>query len=382
MKSDSLIYLDNNATTQPLPQVVKAMLPYLRDCYFNASASIAEFTGVDKPRRDAERAVAQLLNAEEPDCFIFTSGATESNNWVFHSLGHVQRPGRIVISTIEHPSVSEPACELRRRGFDVIEAPVDEQGVIRIEDLSQALTEDTLLVSIMAANNETGVLEPLREIGQLIRDKCPSALFHTDATQAVGKGAVDLQDAWEEVDLLSFSAHKFHGPKGVGGLYIRPGIQVGPMLRGGGQERGLRSGTTNTPALAGLAVAASEVDLTAMEDVRKQRDELETRLIEIFPEVVIYSRNVLRLPNTSTFSLPGLVGEEAAHSLANKGIIVGTGSACSAGALHPPKTVLALGTPYTLAGGTLRVSLSTRTPPLFCDRLITELCRLERSSSL
>ncbi len=358
------------------------MLPYLRDSYFNASASIADFIGVAKPRRDAERAIARLLNAEEPDCFIFTSGASESNNWVFHSLAHLQRSGRIVVSTIEHPSVSEPAFELRRRGFDVIEAPVDKQGVIRIEELSQTLTEDTLLVSIMAANNETGVLEPLREIGHLIRDRCPSALFHTDATQAVGKVSVDLQEAWEEVDLLSFSAHKFHGPKGVGGLYIRPGIEVEPMLRGGGQERGLRSGTTNTPALAGLAVAASEVNLTAMEDVRKQRDELETKLIETFPEVVIYSRNAIRLPNTSTFSLPGLIGDEAVQYLANKGIIVGTGSACSAGALHPPKTILALGTPYVLAGGTLRVSLSARTPPLFCDRLITELCRLEKPALL
>jgi cysteine desulfurase len=368
-----MIYLDNNATTQPTSSVVEAMLPYLRDCYFNASASTTVFTGADKPRHEAAAAMKRLLNAEEPDCFIFTSGATESNNWVFSSVGRSKRSGRVIISAIEHASVSEPASGLASQGFEVVEVPVDNQGVVRIEELSEMLTEDTLLVSIMAANNETGVLEPIPTIGRLIRNRCPAALFHTDATQAIGKIPVDLQHDWNEVDLLSFSAHKFHGPKGIGGLYIRPGIEIEPMLRGGGQERGLRSGTINTPALAGLAAAAGDVDLEAMEQVREQRDEFETRLIEAFPMTVIHSKSGLRLPNTCTFSLPGIIGEEIAQSMAAEGIIIGTGSACSAGAIHPPKTVLALGTPYDLAQGTLRISLSMQTESLFSDKLVTAL---------
>lgn len=371
-----IVYLDNNATTKPTPAVVRAMLQYFEDCYFNASAPTAAFTGVEKPRYDAARAMAQLLNAEDHDCFVFTSGATESNNWVFFAIARAERAGRIIISSIEHSSVSEPAFELTRQGFEVIELPVNDQGVVSLGALSEALTDETRLVSIMAANNETGVLQPIEEIARLIRNKCPTALFHSDATQAVGKILINLQRGWHEVDLLSFSAHKFHGPKGIGGLYIRTGLTVQPMIRGGGQERGLRSGTTNPPALAGLAVAAAESNPAIMGGVRKQRDEFEGALIEVWPEVVIHSRGAPRLPNTSAFSLPGTRGDDVAQSLALEGVIVGTGSACSAGALHPPKTVLALGTPYNLANASLRVSLSAHTEPSACERLLLVLRRI------
>jgi cysteine desulfurase len=353
-----MIYLDNNATTQPTALIVEAMLHYLTECYFNASASTADFTGADKPRGEAAAAMARLLNAEEPDCFTFTSGATESNNWVFSSFARGDKAGRVLISTVEHASVSEPAAELARLGFKLIEVPVNNQGVVRLDALQDALKEDTALVSIMAANNETGVLEPIAEIGRLIRELCPAAVFHTDATQAVGKIPVDLQGDWQYVDLLSFSAHKFHGPKGVGGLYIRPGIELEPMLLGGGHERGLRSGTTNTPALAGLAAAATEARDLKLHAIGDLRDIFESRLQHEFPEAVIHSRGVLRLPNTSYFSLPGMIGEELVGALATDGIIVGTGAACSAGAIQSSKTLRAMGVAHEIAVGGLRVSLS------------------------
>jgi cysteine desulfurase len=172
-----MIYLDNNATTQPTARVVEAMLPYLSECYFNASASTAAFTGADKPRCEAAAAMAKLLNAEEPDSFTFTSGATESNNWVFWSFARGRKAGRVLVSAIEHASVAEPAAELARAGFDVVEVAVNAQGVVRLDALHDALREDTALVSIMAANNETGVLEPIAKIGRLICERCPAALF-------------------------------------------------------------------------------------------------------------------------------------------------------------------------------------------------------------
>ncbi len=353
-----MIYLDNNATTQPTARVVEAMLPFLTECYFNASASTAAFTGADKPRREAAAAMARLLNAEEPDCFTFTSGATESNNWVFSSFARGRKAGRVIVSAIEHASVAEPAAGLARAGFEIVEVPVDSQGVVRLEALREALREDTGLVSIMAANNETGVLEPVAEIGRMIRELCPAALFHTDATQAVGKIPVDLQGDWQDVDLLSFSAHKFHGPKGIGGLYIRPGFELEPMILGGGQERGLRSGTTNTPALAGLASAASEARDLKLQAIRDLRDIFESRLLHELPEAVIHSGSVPRLPNTSYFSVPGIDGEEIAEDLAASCIIVGTGAACSSGAIEGSKTLRSMGIPHTIAAGGLRVSFS------------------------
>ena len=353
-----MIYLDNNATTQPTEKVVEAMLRYLTECYFNASASTAAFTGADRPRREAAAAMAKLLKAEEPECFIFTSGATESNNWVFSSFARGRKAGRVLVSAIEHASIAEPAAELARAGFEVIEVPVDVEGIVRLDALRDALREDTGLISIMAANNETGVLEPVAEIGRLIRERCPAALLHTDATQAVGKIPIDLQGEWQDVDLLSFSSHKFHGPKGIGGIYIRPGFELEPMLLGGGQECGLRSGTTNTSALAGLALAASEACHLEIEAIRDLRDAFEARLLDALPEAIIHSRGVPRLPNTSYFSVPGTDGEEIGEGLAASGIIVGTGAACSSGSIGGSKTLRSMGVPQSIAAGGLRVSLS------------------------
>ena len=377
-----MIYLDNNATTQPTAHVVEAMLPYLTECYFNASASTAAFTGADKPRGEAAAAMARLLNAEEPDCFTFTSGATESNNWVFSSFARGRKAGRVLVSAVEHASVSEPAAELARVGFEIVEIPVDAEGVVRLDALRDALREDTSLVSIIAANNETGVLEPVAKIGRLIRELSPAALFHTDATQAVGKISVDLQGEWQDVDLLSFSAHKFHGPKGIGGLYIRPGFELEPMLLGGGQENGFRSGTTNTPALAGLAAAASDARDLKLPSIRELRDIFESLLLDAIPDATIHSGKAPRLPNTSCFSLPGIHSEEMVGFLASAGFIVGIGAACSSGAIHTSITLRALGVPHDVAASSLRISLSKFTKLQEITDLVLHLKKTANSAPI
>ena len=313
------------------------------------------------PRLAAASAMKKLLNAEEPECFSFTSGATESNNWVFSSISKLHKVGTVLISTIEHASISEPAAELTRLGFRVIEIPVDHQGLLQLDALDDALNDDTVLVSIVGANNETGVLQPLHKIGSIIRKKTPAALFHTDATQAVCKVTLDFKGDWQDIDLASFSAHKFHGPKGIGGLYIRPGVEIPPFLFGGGQEEGRRSGTTNTPGLAGLAAAVIDWNPISTESIAALRDQFEIELKNRFPEVQIHSADVRRLPNTSCFSLPGVVGEELAATLATQGVIVGTGAACSSGANQPPKTLLAMNVDYEVARAALRVSLNSST---------------------
>lgn len=317
--------------------------------------------------------MATLLNAEEADCFRFTSGATESNNWVCSSIGKRFTSGTLLISAVEHASVSEPAAELARRGFRVVEIPVDRHGILKLDALHDALGSDTVLVSVMAANNETGVLQPLEEIGRIVRKRSRDALLHTDATQAVGKVGIDLRGPWEEVDLASFSAHKFHGAKGVGGLYIRRGVELSPLILGGGQEKGLRSGTTNTPGLAGLAVAAAEWNPTTAASIAHLRNQFEEELRSRFPEVIIHSAGAGRLPNTSCFSLPGAVGEDVATALAAHSIIVGTGSACASGALRPSKTLMAMGVDYDTARASLRVSVSASTQMMHIMTLIKYL---------
>ncbi|MCC7643312.1 MULTISPECIES: cysteine desulfurase family protein [unclassified Janthinobacterium] len=369
-----MIYLDNNATTKASSTVVAAVTHYLENCYANASANTAGYTGADVPRRIAAEQLARLLNAEEPDCFLFTSGATESNNWIFSAL-YSSGLRKVCISAIEHPSVSEPAERLGKNGCELSVIPVNKEGIVCIETLAELLSPDTQLVSVMAANNETGVVQPIEEIAQLVRARCPTALFHTDATQAIGRIPIDLQGSWAEVDLMSFSAHKFHGPKGIGGMYYRPGTALLPWLVGGGQEAGFRSGTTNTPGLAGLAAAVGQINVALYDEVRNRRDYFESRLRGVLP-VQFHSSNAVRLPNTSCFSIPGASGEEIADQLAARGVIVGTGSACSSGSLSPPKTLLAMGVDYALAAGTIRVSLSKTTSIEELDLLVALLVEI------
>lgn len=352
-----MIYLDNNATTRPLPQVVEAMLPYLKDCYFNPAASTAAFTDATFPRKGAAKALAKLLKAEGAECFVFTSGATESNNWVFWSFLQNHEVGSVLVSEIEHPSVSESAEAFAHNRISVLKIPVSKDGTVDLEALEAVVQADTLLVSVMAANNETGVIQPLKELGKIVRSKNPNAIIHTDAAQAVGKINIDLSGEWQDIDLLTFSAHKFHGPKGIGGLYVRPGIDIAPMLMGGGQEEGLRSGTTNTAALAGLEAAVEELNRCGIINMSELRNQFEAKLGRLFPGVKVHGAEAIRLSNTSCFSLPGVVADDLAMNLAARSIIVGTGSACASGTIEPSKTLIAMGTDYDTAKAALRISL-------------------------
>lgn len=370
-----MIYLDNNATTRPADAVIDAVLAAMRDNYANPSAIVGGVTGADKPRAAAAGALARLIGAEEPDCIFFTSGATESNNWVFGPIVEKCAGRTVVISAVEHPSVAEPAEVLQARGFHVVVVGVDQSGRLKLDDLASALDEDVTLVSIMAANNETGIIQPIEEIGRLVREHSPSALFHTDATQAIGKIRINVQEAWGDVDLISFSAHKFHGPRGIGGLYVRPGIEITPMLLGGGQESGMRSGTTNVPALAGLAKAA---ELAAEQEsiTCEIRDAFEASIREACPDAVIHSPDADRLPNTSCISFPGTAAEDVAIALAHAGVVVGTGAACSSGSMAPPKTLIAMGVPYDLANSAIRISTSRMTTEVEIHSTLAALKRI------
>lgn len=336
------------------------MAACMREGYANPSSITAHYTGANKYRREAAAAMAALLNTE-PENFVFTSGATESNNWIFGPIAENCDGRTILISAIEHPSVTEPAMALRKRGFNVIEVPVDTQGVLKPDALEASLSEGVAIVSIMSANNETGVIQPIRKVGEIIRSKAPKALFHVDGTQSVGKVPIDLSNEFDEVDLFSFSAHKFHGPKGIGGLFIRDGIVVNPMVLGGGQELGYRSGTVNSPALAGLTVAAREALTNDPEELAYMRDEFEQILLTIWPNTILFSEKSDRLPNTSMFSICPGNGTDLVDALAQHECIVSAGSACSSGTTTPAKTLLAMGVEYDVALGGIRLSVSILT---------------------
>lgn len=350
------------------------MLPYFSDCYFNASSLVSSHLGADRPRARAARALARALNAEDPSSIVFTSGATESNNWVFSSVAEAYS-GPFVISSVEHASVKAAAMRLKEHGREVREVPVNENGEVNVSALADLLDEDVCFVSIMATNNETGVINPINEIADIIRDRAPNALFHSDATQIMGKTPVDLQGDFGGVDLLSFSGHKFHGPKGVGGLYMRPGVELAALFVGGNQENGARAGTTNTPALAGLAAAAEEFVALCPAD-STLRDAFESGVPRIDPTAIIHGASARRLFNTSCLSFPGARGSDIVELLLSEGIVVGTGSACSASSLHPPETLLKMGIDYDIAGAAIRVSFSRFNSPDHVIELLDALTKV------
>ena len=357
-----MVYLDNNSTTNVPREVVEAMLPHFSDTFYNASSVAADIIGLNRVVANARREISLLIKASESSKIVFTSGATESNNWIAGLVSESHpKPRHLVASAIEHPSVIEPLRRLEKKGWELTLVPVDKHGVLDLPALKNVLSEETALVSVMAANNETGVIQPIGQAAQLVKARAPNAAFHTDATQVVGKLDICFDDAWENVDFVSISAHKFHGPKGVGALIFREGLNISSMLLGGEQQDGYRAGTLNIPGIVGMATAATLVRTSLREHmnaVASLRNAFEQTLKATFPDVIIHSAFVDRLCNTSCFSLPGLDANHATELLARNGICVGTGSACSSGALHPPRTLLAMGVDYELAGNALRVSLS------------------------
>ncbi|PKU22910.1 cysteine desulfurase family protein [Telmatospirillum siberiense] len=356
-------YLDNNATTRLDPEALAAMMPYLTNLYVNPSSAAGELFGTAQPLTEAKRCLARLLGAPElADNLVLTSGASESNSWAVHAATAGRGRGHIVATAIEHPSLMAAFESCRDAGWDVEFASPDEHGCVAPEAVTALLRPETALVSVMLANNETGVIQPVADIGHLVRDLSPSALFHVDVTQAVGRISISLNEDLIAADLVSLSGHKFHGPNGVGALFAADGVRLPPLIYGS-QESGRRGGTPDAAAAAGLATAAKLAleRLPEMAHVATLRDNFEHALIDCLPELRILGRMAHRLPNTSAFVIPGMNAQHAVEALAHQGVVVAAGSACTSGSPAPSHVMLAMGLSYEEAKSTLRVSLSRET---------------------
>ncbi|MCC6681623.1 MAG: cysteine desulfurase [Phycisphaeraceae bacterium] len=370
-----MIYLDNNATTQPEPAVTDAMLEAQRDLWANPS-SVHRFGQQVRRRVELARQTLAALLGAAPRQLVFTSGGTESNNLALHGvLDGVSGGGGVLITTpIEHAAIREPAEILRRRGVELVLLSVDGDGCIDLDHLDQMLAahagpQRTTLLSVQWANNETGVLQPMADIAARVaahRDSKRSRLYlHSDATQAVGKIPVDLSQL-AEVDLLSLSAHKFHGPKGVGALYIRRGVRLHAQQQGGPQEMQRRGGTENVPGIIGLGVAAELArqflaEPTRIERLAAMRDRFEQAIIAQLPGTMVNSGTSRRLWNTSNLAFVGLEAEAVLIGLSERGLCASAGAACSSGSLEPSPVLLAMGIPEPAAHGSVRFSLSRHT---------------------
>jgi cysteine desulfurase len=366
------VYLDNNATTKVDEAVFAEMRPYFCELYGNPS-SMHFFGGQVQSKVDeARNRVAALLGAS-PEEIIFTACGTESDNTAIRSALEVFPEKRHIITTrVEHPAVLTMCRNLAKRGYRVTELNVDGEGRLDLNELKRAIDEDTVVVSIMYANNETGVVFPVEEIGALVREK--GALFHTDAVQAVGK--IPLNMARSTVDMLSLSGHKLHAPKGIGVLYLRKGVPFRPFLVGGHQEKNRRAGTENTASIIALGKAC-ELAGEYMEDentrVRSMRDRLEKKLLALIPNARINGGKADRLPNTLSIAFEYVEGEAILLLLSEQGICASSGSACTSGSLEPSHVLRAMGVPFTCAHGSIRFSLSRFTTDAEVDLVIREL---------
>jgi len=350
--------MDNNATTQVDTRVAEAMEPFLKEQWGNPS-SMHSFGGqVRAAVEEARRQVAELLGAADPSEIIFTSGGTESDNAAISSALQAFPEKRHIITTrVEHPAVRSVCHYWKRKGYSVSEIPVDSHGLLDIEAMEDAITEHTALVTVMWANNETGVIFPVEEIAAMT--KRHGALFHTDAVQAVGKVQMNLAES--PIDMLSLSGHKFHSPKGIGALYVKKGTPYRPFVRGGHQENGRRAGTEpvhQIVALGTAAVVAAENMEREQGEVSKLRDRLEKELLERIPDSRVNGHPERRLPNTSNISFEGVEGEGILLLLSDAGIAASSGSACTSGTLEPSHVLRAMGVPFNFAHGSIRFSLS------------------------
>ena len=351
------VYLDNNATTQVAPEVLESMLPYFHDLYGNPS-SMHSFGGqVARKIREAREQVAALIGAT-PDEIIFTSCGTESDNAAIRSaLATYPERRHIVTSRVEHPAVKSLCANLAGQGYRITELPVDKNGILDMEQFIGSLTPDTAVVSLMWANNETGVLFPVEKAAELATER--GILFHTDAVQAVGKIPINMRA--NAIDMLSISGHKLHAPKGIGILYVRKGTKFSPFLIGGHQEKERRGGTENTPSIIGLG-RACELAARNMETENRMvlllRDKLETEILTRIPNSRVNGTRLYRLPNTTNISFEFVEGEAILLLMDDYGICASSGSACTSGSLQPSHVLRAMGVPFTMAHGSIRFSLS------------------------
>jgi cysteine desulfurase len=362
------IYLDNNATTRVAPEVVETMLPYLTELYGNPS-SMHTFGGqVGKAVKQAREQVAALLGADESE-IVFTSCGTEGNNTAIQAALRAQPDKRHIITTaVEHPAVLNVCKQLEKQGYRVTYLSVDSKGQLDLMELEASLTGDTALVSTMYANNETGTIFPIEQIGLRVKDA--GALYHVDAVQVGGKVPLNMKTG--TIDLLTISGHKLHAPKGIGALYIRRGTRFRPFLVGGHQERGRRAGTENVPGLIGLGKAAEMAlaNLAEVKQEKKLRDRLEKTLLSSIPDTQINGDPKNRLPNTTNIGFKYIEGEAILLMLNQYGVCASSGSACTSGSLEPSHVLRAMGLPYTILHGSIRFSLSRYTTEAEIDRVL------------
>lgn len=366
------IYVDNNATTKVAPEVVEAMLPYFSDLYGNPSSMHAFGGNVGQALKDARARVANLLGAT-PEEIVFTSCGTESDSTAIWAALRSNPEKRHVITTrVEHPAVKNLCESLTDQGYRVTFVPVDKQGRLDLDYLYDKLTDDTAIVSLMWANNETGMIFPVEEIAREVKSR--GILFHTDAVQAVGKVPIDMQNS--AIDMLALSGHKLHAPKGIGALYVRKGTKFSPFLMGGHQEHGRRGGTENVASIIGLGRAcelAGEMMTDEDTRVRALRDKLESGLLAAVPNAAVNGVPEERLPNTSSIAFEFIEGESILLLMDQHGICASSGSACTSGSLEPSHVLRAMGVPFTAAHGTIRFSLSIYNTEAEMDTIIGAL---------
>lgn len=378
-----LIYLDNAATTQVYPEVLDAMKPYFTEYYGNPS-SIYSFAGESKKAVDEARSLmAEFINASSEEIY-FTGGGSESDNWALKATAaaYENKGKHIITSKIEHHAILHTCEYLEKQGFEVTYLDVDENGLINLDDLKAAIRPDTILISIMFANNEIGTIEPIAEIGKIAKEN--GVLFHTDAVQAFGHVPIDVKEM--NIDMLSASGHKINGPKGIGLMYIRKGLKLGSFIHGGAQERRRRAGTHNVPGIVGFAKA---VEL-AKRDMDKRiqyetelRDYYISRVEKEIPYAKLNGDRVKRLPNNTNFCFRFIEGESMLILLDQKGICASSGSACTSGSLDPSHVLLAIGLPHEIAHGSLRATLSEKTTKEDIDFVVDELKKIiERLRSM
>ena len=356
-----LIYLDNAATTKVAPEVVEAMIPYFTENFGNPS-SVYSFAAKNKEAITQQREIiADALGAKANEIY-FTAGGSESDNWALKATAEAYKAkgNHIITTKIEHHAILHTGEYLEANGCEVTYLDVDENGVVKLEDLKAAIRPETILVSVMFANNEIGTIQPIKEIGQICREN--GILFHTDAVQAFGQVPINVDEY--NIDMLSASGHKLNGPKGIGFLYIRKGIKIRSFVHGGGQERKRRAGTENVPGIIGLGAAVARAMRTLDERMAKEtelRDYLINRITTEIPYVKLNGHPEQRLPNNTNFSFRFIEGESLLIMLDMKGICGSSGSACTSGSLDPSHVLLAIGLPHEIAHGSLRLTLSEET---------------------
>ncbi len=358
---EKLIYMDNAATTRVLPEVLDAMTPYFKEDYFNPSSAYTSAGKVAEMVRDAKETIAKVLNCSREEIF-FTAGGSESDNWAIKGVADSLRSkgNHIITTKIEHHAVLHTCEFLEERGFDITYLDVDEKGLIDLKALEDAIKPETILISVMFANNEIGTIEPIEEIGKIAH--AHGVLFHTDAVQAFAHQPIDVEKM--NIDMLSASAHKINGPKGVGFLYIRKGVKFSNLIHGGAQEEGRRAGTVNAPGIAGLAKAAELADKGMEETIKYEsalRDRLIKRVMDEIPYTLLNGDPVKRLSNNANFCFRFIEGESLLIMLDQKGICGSSGSACTSGSLDPSHVLLAIGRPHEIAHGSLRLTISKDT---------------------